>query len=352
MSEQSLVAVLRSLKEEAASGTEAEDQLSAFRDGTYRLEFVFDSSSRTFSSQHDPERTYENGQTITGQLADENLRFSLLALPSENEWADSLKRDDSFAMTVRILGFDGLFQRPIFGQVAGSSEMPEEPEEIPDDSHERKQSLEPKTSIPTKPSLSLHSDDSPPPPPQPEPSSPPPDQAKPVPTPKKKTRATIKINPRKVRGGVRPSSAQPRPSSAPANDPFGKKYGASPSPETSNRPWGMEEKQFCLFMHLSQFASIFIPTAGIILPLVMWLTAKGDSPMADAHGRIILNWNISSFIYAILSVALLFVFVGIFTFIALAIVWFLFPIIGCIKASQGETWKYPLSIPFFSVPRS
>ena len=352
MSEQRLIEVLRSLKEESASGTEAEDKLSAFRDGTYRLDFVFDSSSRTFSSQHDPERTYENGQTITGQLADENLRFSLLALPSENEWADSLKRDDSFAMTVRILGFDGLFQRPIFGQVGDSSEMPEEPEEIPDDSDERKQSLEPKTSIPTKPSLSLHNDDSPTPPPQPEPSSPPPDQAKPVPTPKKKTRATIKINPRKVRGGVRPSSAQPRPSSAPANDPFGKKYGASPSPETSNRPWGMEEKQFCLFMHLSQFASIFIPTAGIILPLVMWLTAKGDSPMADAHGRIILNWNISSFIYAILSVALIFVFIGIFTLIALAIVWFLFPIIGCIKASQGETWKYPLSIPFFSVPRS
>ena len=114
----------------------------------------------------------------------------------------------------------------------------------------------------------------------------------------------------------------------------------------------MEEKQFCLFMHLSQFAGFVIPTAGIILPLVMWLTAKGDSPMADAHGRIILNWNISSFIYAILSVALLFVFVGIFTLIALAIVWFLFPIIGCIKAGQGETWKYPLSIPFFSVPRS
>ena len=48
MSEQSLVEVLRSLKEEAASGTEAEDKLSAFRDGTYRIEFVFDSSSRTF----------------------------------------------------------------------------------------------------------------------------------------------------------------------------------------------------------------------------------------------------------------------------------------------------------------
>ena len=327
MSERSLVEVLRSLKEEAASGTEAEEKLSAFRDGTYRLEFVFDSSSRTFSSQHDPERTYENGQTITGQLAGENLRFSLLALPSENEWADSLKRDDSFAMAVRLLGFDGLFQRPIFGQVADLSEMPEEPKEIPD------------------PPDAFES-------PQPEPPSPPPDQAKPVPAPKKKTRATIRISPRKVRGGVRPSSAQPRPSSAPANDPFGKSYGASPSPETSNRPWGIEENQFCLFMHLSQFAGFVIPTAGIILPLVMWLTAKGDSPLADAHGRIILNWNISSVIYAILSVALIFVFVGIFTLIALAIVWFLFPIIGCIKAGQGKTWKYPLSIPFFSVPHS
>jgi uncharacterized Tic20 family protein len=33
--------------------------------------------------------------------------------------------------------------------------------------------------------------------------------------------------------------------------------------------------------------------------------------------------------------------------VALVIIGIVFPIIGGIKANNGEVWKYPLSIPFF-----
>lgn len=41
--------------------------------------------------------------------------------------------------------------------------------------------------------------------------------------------------------------------------------------------------------------------------------------------------------------------VGKFVLLAVAILGIVFPIMGGIKASNGELWKYPMSIPFFSV---
>lgn len=100
-------------------------------------------------------------------------------------------------------------------------------------------------------------------------------------------------------------------------------------------------------MHLSLFASIIVPGAGLVLPIVMWVTNKDQSTAIDQHGKNILNFLISMLIYAVASIALMFIFVGIFTFIAVAIVSIVFPIIAAIKANDGQYWPYPLCIRFF-----
>ena len=54
----------------------------------------------------------------------------------------------------------------------------------------------------------------------------------------------------------------------------------------------MEEKdvrQWCMFMHLSQFAGYLVPFAGIVVPIVMWQTKKDEAPEIDAHGRAVVN---------------------------------------------------------------
>ena len=51
--------------------------------------------------------------------------------------------------------------------------------------------------------------------------------------------------------------------------------------------------------------------------------------------------------YGVLCFILLFVVVGIPLLLVLAVVAVVFPIIGGIKANNGEVWKYPLSITFF-----
>jgi uncharacterized Tic20 family protein len=106
--------------------------------------------------------------------------------------------------------------------------------------------------------------------------------------------------------------------------------------------WGM-------FIHLSQFCGYIIPFAGLIAPIVLWQIKKKESHIIDLHGRIVVNWIITAFLFAILFGLLCLVLIGIPLLMALGLVGIIFPIVGGIKANNGEIWKYPCSIEFFTV---
>ncbi|WP_418536754.1 DUF4870 domain-containing protein [Odoribacter laneus] len=108
------------------------------------------------------------------------------------------------------------------------------------------------------------------------------------------------------------------------------------------------EKQYAMFIHISQFAGVIIPGLGWILPLVLWLTKKDTSSYIDANGKIVMNWIISSFLYAIGATILTFILIGIPLLIALGICSLIFTIIGAIRANDGILWPYPLSIKFIN----
>lgn len=117
--------------------------------------------------------------------------------------------------------------------------------------------------------------------------------------------------------------------------------------------WGMSENTFCTLIHLSQLLGVvlpFIPFIGLVVPLVMWVSEKDRSPLVDAQGRTVLNWAISYIIYFAISLVLLLVLIGGLLLIVVIILNIIFAIIGGVKASTGEVWKYPLSISFLSVP--
>lgn len=112
-------------------------------------------------------------------------------------------------------------------------------------------------------------------------------------------------------------------------------------PEVTN-----EEKQYAMFIHFAQFAGLIIPFLGWLLPLILWQVKKNTSAYIDKHGKIVMNWIISSLIYAIISGILCLIFIGVILLIALGICSLFFTIIGALKANNGETWPYPLSITF------
>ena len=104
-----------------------------------------------------------------------------------------------------------------------------------------------------------------------------------------------------------------------------------------------------MFIHLSQLCGVAAPLAGWVVPIVLWQIKKDDSPIIDQHGRIVVNWILSALIYGLGSALLCIVVIGVPMLIALAIACIAFPIIGGIKANNGEMWPYPLSIGFFPV---
>ncbi len=107
-----------------------------------------------------------------------------------------------------------------------------------------------------------------------------------------------------------------------------------------------EQKQMGMFLHLSQLLNVVLPPAGVVVPIILWQIKKDEMPALDAHGKMVVNWLISSLIYFVISLVLIIVLIGILGLIALGIMSVVFPIIGGIKANNGELWEYPLTIKF------
>lgn len=107
-----------------------------------------------------------------------------------------------------------------------------------------------------------------------------------------------------------------------------------------------EQKQMGMFLHLSQLANIILFPIGIVAPIVLWQTQKDKMPALDAHGKMATNFQISMTIYFFICFVLMFVLVGFLLLPILAIIGIVFPIIGGIKANNGEFWEYPLTIKF------
>lgn len=107
-----------------------------------------------------------------------------------------------------------------------------------------------------------------------------------------------------------------------------------------------EEKQMGMFLHLSGLAFALIWPLGIVLPIILWQTQKEKMPALDAHGKMVTNWMISASIYMVASFVLMFVLIGFLTIFAAFLMAVIFPIIGAVKANNGEMWNYPLTIKF------
>ncbi|MCB1827643.1 MAG: DUF4870 domain-containing protein [Coxiellaceae bacterium] len=105
-----------------------------------------------------------------------------------------------------------------------------------------------------------------------------------------------------------------------------------------------EANQWAMFVHFSVLAVFAMPIAGFVLPIIIWQLKKDEFPIVDVHGKIVLNWLISALIYSVISAILLFFVVGALGLIAVVLCTLIFPVIGGIKANNGEVYQYPLSL--------
>lgn len=110
-----------------------------------------------------------------------------------------------------------------------------------------------------------------------------------------------------------------------------------------------ENKQLLVLTHLSQLLDFVSGIGGFIVPFILWVVKKDEVYGMDTHGKAILNFRITMFLYLLICIPLVLIFgLGILGFITIGIFYIIFPIINAIKASNNEAPSYPLSIRFIS----
>lgn len=108
-----------------------------------------------------------------------------------------------------------------------------------------------------------------------------------------------------------------------------------------------ETRRWAALLHLSTLLGLVSFGLGLIVPIVLWQWKKTELPAIDAHGKVVANAILSYFAYSVLAFVLLFVLIGFALFWVLGILFVLYPLIGAIKAWNGEVWPYPLCFKFF-----
>jgi uncharacterized protein len=149
--------------------------------------------------------------------------------------------------------------------------------------------------------------------------------------------------------------------------------------ETSN------EKSISALIHLSTLSQYIIPFGNYIFPIIIWSSKKNESEFIDYNGKQVMNFQLSMLLYSLIlcliSIPIIiytvlsnvnlndiehncdYVFdnmhignitgfailaiTAIIIFAFMKIMEFILIIYASVKASNGERYKYPLTISFF-----
>ena len=84
--------------------------------------------------------------------------------------------------------------------------------------------------------------------------------------------------------------------------------------------------------------------ASWLVPLVIWLVFKDRSRYVDEQGKEALNFQITLFLGALISVPLIFVLVGVVTLLIVGIGGLVYGILAAIAVHRGEPWRYPIAL--------
>jgi uncharacterized Tic20 family protein len=99
-----------------------------------------------------------------------------------------------------------------------------------------------------------------------------------------------------------------------------------------------DDKTLAILTHLS---GIFF---SIVVPLIVWLTAKDTKPWLAEQSKEALNFQITVLIGYIVSSALMIVLVGFITFLIVWALSVILSIVAAVRVSQGADFHYPFTL--------
>jgi len=113
-----------------------------------------------------------------------------------------------------------------------------------------------------------------------------------------------------------------------------------------NKVLSETERNWSMLCHLSAFAGFFFPFGAILGPMICWLSKRDESAWVNINGKASMNFQLSILLYMVLMIPLCFIIIGFPLLFALLTLKVICITIASIKASKGELFRYPLSIPF------
>jgi uncharacterized Tic20 family protein len=156
--------------------------------------------------------------------------------------------------------------------------------------------------------------------------------------------------------GEEPGRTSPPPAPAPPPPPPPSQEGwpSSPPPAAPPPAWSAagppsqaaadaNARQWAMIAHLSALAGLVIGL-NWLGPLIVYLVKKDEHPFIADQSREALNFNLSVFIYLIASAILIILVIGILLLPVVAIVWLVLTIMAAVRANNGESYRYPLTI--------
>ena len=111
-------------------------------------------------------------------------------------------------------------------------------------------------------------------------------------------------------------------------------------------PKTKEERNWAMLCHLISFSGYLIPFGNIFGPLLLWLLKREEWPQVDDQGKESLNFQITWTIFFFITIVLCFVMIGLILLPVVILVDLILVVIATIKASEGERYRYPLTIRF------
>ncbi|WP_225216556.1 DUF4870 domain-containing protein [Microbacterium pullorum] len=119
----------------------------------------------------------------------------------------------------------------------------------------------------------------------------------------------------------------------PPQPPYGAPYGPVPMSPA-------DEKMWATLVHIGGLFFSFVPA------LIAYLLLRDRGPFVRAHTAQALNFQLTVLIGILVGSILLFVLIGFFVLIAVGILDLVLSIVAAVKASQGQWYRYPLTIQF------
>lgn len=108
-----------------------------------------------------------------------------------------------------------------------------------------------------------------------------------------------------------------------------------------------EERTWALAAHIGSLVAAWF-AMGFLAPLLVLLVKGNDSPFVRRHAVESLNFQISLLIYLIATAILWLILIGIVLTVALAIFALVVIILATIAASNGQEYRYPITIRLIS----